>query len=437
MSEILCPCCGAASPAEALFCMRCGEPIKCKNCGAGILANARACIKCGALIPQREPNDRQFGEMGLVPPGYNRLRVREKADSYSYDADFVFSDIFAQQTGTGEVIAQLGGIGERASSSRPVSPRPGAAHGVVEVAEQTLTVPQLVAGPDSGEPPSGEAPAGQNGVVSAEVRAIHTVFDEDDGKLTLQVPDLKAVSQTDYTLRLVHMFLYARKVLFSETSTTRGEIFEVTEFANLPRENVSVYLNRDGGMEKAPNGESLSLNLSGLDHARKCLNEIMDPAVPPGKWTPSTKARSAPRARKAAKRSDAPIDADEMATLVAHPETQALVRDIPHERFTDLPILDQVIVALYGFNKARLEDEVYYGAMAQYLFDAFDIKVSSESIRSSLRTALSHRNKYILHKDKEGYRITQSGIRYVETSLRGKGGNSLLEQPELLESGNE
>jgi len=308
MGETLCPCCGGGSPDEALYCMRCGEPIKCKNCGAGILANARACIQCGTPISERESGDHQFSGGSLVPPGYNRLRVHEKADVYSYDAEFVFSDTFGQQTGTGEVVARLGGIGDRASPSRPIPQRPSTMPSVVEVDGQQSPLPQLMAGPNAAPPPSSGASTGRQDAVHPEEQAIRAVFAEHDGTLTLQLLDLKATSQTDYTLRLVHMFLYARKTLFGDPSTLRSEVYEVTEFANLPHDNVAVYLSRDGATTKSANGESLSLNLSGLEHARKCLLEIVDPAPhaypPAGKWLPSADTHVAPKSRKAAKRGD-------------------------------------------------------------------------------------------------------------------------------------
>jgi hypothetical protein len=165
-----------------------------------------------------------------------------------------------------------------------------------------------MAGPNSATPPSSGASTGRQDAVHPEEQAIRAVFAEHDGTLTLQLLDLKATSQTDYTLRLVHMFMYARKTLFGDPSTLRSEVYEVTEFANLPHDNVAVYLSRDGTTTKSANGESLSLNLSGLEHARKCLLEIVDPAPhaypPAGKWLPSADTHVAPKSRKAAKRGD-------------------------------------------------------------------------------------------------------------------------------------
>jgi hypothetical protein len=429
MSETICPCCGASSPDDAMYCMLCGEPIKCKGCGAGILANARACIRCGKLVPERDGSAQRLAGAGLVPPGYNRLAVHEKNDSYSYDADFVFSDVFGQQTGASQVISQLGGFGERASPSRPIPQRTSRTPSVVEFTEQPA-VPQLAPGPDSAAPFSTEATASKSSTMSAEERAIRTVYAEHDGKLTLQLSDLKAASQTDYTLRLAHMFIFARQILFGEQSTLRAEVYDVAGFANLPHDNVAAYLSRDSAIAKAGSGDALSLNLSGLEHARKCLMEIIDPAVPPGKWTPSAEARVAPRTRKAGKRGDAQLDDDQMAAIKDHPETQTLVTDIPHERIAELSVLDKTIVALYGLKKAGREEEVYYGVIAQYLYSVFHVKVHVDAIRSSLRTAMSNHSIYVVHKEKEGYRITPSGENHVE-ALRRQSGRIEVEHAEL------
>jgi hypothetical protein len=195
MSEIICPCCGGASPAEAFYCMVCAEPIRCKKCCTAILANARACIKCGTLIPGRDADERHIAGSGLMlPPGYNRLTVHEKDQTYSYDADFVFSDTFGQQAATGGVIAHLGGFGARAPASRPVTQYAGQPSGVVEVDEQRSSLPQLASGPNNANNGS-SVPARVTDSPTTPERAVRAVFSEHDGKLTLQVSDMKALNQ--------------------------------------------------------------------------------------------------------------------------------------------------------------------------------------------------------------------------------------------------
>lgn len=433
MNEIVCPHCGAISPEEALYCMKCSEPIRCKNCGASILADANACIKCGTLVFERESGRRRFSEAPIIPPGYNRLTVHQKAESYQYDADFVFSDTVGQQTGA--FVSHLAGFGAPASASRPIPqpPQPQMSN-VVEVANQQQAFPQLEA--DSGQTTGlgvVYSPA-HNGVMTPD-NAIREVFAERDGKLTLLQSDMKTENSTqvEYTLRLVHVFLYAHQVLLGDPNASRAEVYELTDFAGLPRENVMSYLARDSAIERK--GDALSLKMAGIEHARKCLLEIVDPLTV-GKYLPSTgSGKPTTRGKRSPKRiGDTQIEDNQMVVLVQHLETRALVQDISHDVLSDMGVLDKVIVALYGLYKAGHQEEVYYSTIATYLYDAFQIKVSTESIRSSLRTAMSHHNKYVVHKDGEGYRITPSGLNYVD-ALRVKGGNNTtVEQPELAES---
>lgn len=322
MNEIICPCCGAGSPGEGLYCMRCGEPTKCKNCGAGILASARACIQCGKLIPERESRELPLAGGALVPPGYNRLTVRQRAESFEYSADFLFSNAVGQQAGTGEFISLLAGFGDRAAASRPTPQQPGLQHKVVEVDGQQPIAAQLASASDSAASVSAGTRMVLNSKESPDERAIRSVFAEHGGRLMLQMSDLKAANQTDYALRLAHMYLYARQVLFAEQGAPRGDVYEVTDFANLNRDNVAVFLSRDNSITKGGSGDILSLNVSGVEHARKSLAEIMDPAVSAGKWTPSAEARGVPRGRKVTKRRSARISDDQMAAIVSYPATR-------------------------------------------------------------------------------------------------------------------
>jgi hypothetical protein len=298
---------------------------------------------------------------------------------------------------------------------------------VVEVDGQRPAVPQLTSGPE----PQTSLPNAAGTVTSAPATpelAIRTVFSEHDGKLTLLVQDLKAAHQKDYTQRLVHVFLYARQVIFNEMSVTRQQVYEVTEFAGLPRDNVGAYISQDNQITR--DGDMLSLKIGGLQHARKCLLEIVDPTTA-GQWLPDGEARPAGKPRKAGKRSDGQTE-DQIAAIVDNAETQALARDIPHDVVVDMTVLDKVIVTLYGLYKAGVEGEVLYNTVSEYLYRVFHHEVDGDSIGSALRRATSQNNKYVVHKEGAGYRITPSGITYVEVKYRMKAGpSSAVKQPEL------
>ena len=366
-----------------------------------------------------------------MPPGYNRFTVHQKAESYSYDADFVFSDNVAQQSG--DLIKHFAGYGEGAPPSRPIPQQGAQSSNVVEVERRPDNVPQLTSPRDFG---TSEANIDNSGHISSpdsEQAAVRRVFTEHEGKLTLRISDLKAQIQKDYIIRLVHMVLYARDVLLGESQTSRDEVFEVTDYANLPRTSVGPYISTDTNIVKSSNGVHLSLNLPGREHAQSSLAEVLDPTVPAGKWTPSADTRTPTKQSRAGKkksRLQTPME-----NIEVHKETQELKQHIPHEVISDASVLEKTVIALYGLYKAGVEGEVYYAAIADYLYKVFLSKVESESIRSALRRAENDGDKRIVNKESAGYRITPSGIKYIEQKyLANAGSNGDYKQIEMIGS---
>jgi hypothetical protein len=279
---------------------------------------------------------------------------------------------------------------------------------------------------------------GHSGAIDEEERAIRSVFTEYDGKLELKFLDIKAANQKDYVYRLVHMFLYARKVLLGMESTPRADVYDVTSFARLPKNSVSPYLSTDKNVEKNGDGTSIGLRLSAIEHARQCFREILDTAVPAGKYIPSGETKSAPKVRRVGKRSDKGLSEDKMKAVLAHPETQSLVSRLPHAILSDMAIIDKGTVALYGLRKAGVEGSIYYVAMSDYLHKVFRVSLPTESLRKSFRKATGAKEakaKHIVFKLGEGWQITPSGEKYVEGKLQPAGSAEAgIEQAELAES---
>lgn len=401
-----------------MFCQRCGEPIRCQSCGAALLADARACIQCGTHIPGRDSADSRFAHAGGVAPGYNRLTVREKSDSYSFDADFVFTNEFGGQAGVSDVIANLGGFGERAANSRPTSSRPAQSKVVVESVQQQPTTPQLTSGANNASHTAAPIePDSDTGPMTAK-RAIQEVFMQQDGKLILKVADLKASSQKDYTFRLVHIYIFARMTLFGETSIHRVDLYDVTDYAGLARDNVQSYIAQDPLISR--DGDSLSFKVGGVQHAEKTLLDIVSSDAP-GLWPPSADSLTASRSKKIQRRSsNSRADDETIAKVLEHPETKALVVDIPHSVIVGMGVMDKTIVALYGLHRAGIEGEVHYPLVEAYLYSIFDTSVKAKTIGNTLRDATPPASNYFVRRPGGGYRITQSGSEYVESKFRSK-----------------
>ncbi|HEX6544562.1 MAG TPA: hypothetical protein VF040_22575, partial [Ktedonobacterales bacterium] len=167
-----------------------------------------------------------------------------------------------------------------------------------------------------------------------------------------------------------------------------------------------------------------SFKLGGEDHAVKTLTEIVSSDTP-GQWPPSGDASSAAKPKKTARRStSSKADEETIAKVLDHPETKALVVDIPHNAITGMTVVDKAIVALYGLHKAGIGSEVFYSVISNYLYSVFHTTVTADQIGSALRHLTPPADKYIVHKKDAGYRITPSGSEYIEKTYRSSSGNN-------------
>jgi hypothetical protein len=423
MSEIVCPCCGAASPDAAKYCQNCGQPIICKGCGAAILAGARACIKCGTLIQERANTDVVLVGNMAVPPGYNHLVVHERHDAYSYDADFLVSNELAQQGG--DFISNL--VGARVRNVHEGGSPAESSHmpSTVEMAASKLSIPQLSSAP--GQPPAElEATSHTESAPDDPEQALASIFRVENENLVLVRRDMKAGTQQEYTYRLVHLTLYAYQVLLHQTSVHRSDVMDVTEFAGLVSKNVFSYLARDT-QNITRNNDEWKLKLGGIEHARDAALQVVDPTIK-GTWLPSTEGSATVRPRKAhMQASDSQKADNDVAVYVSHEATQALAADIPHDKIASMTHLQKALVALYGLRKSGHLGEVLPATMARYLYSAFHVASTGDELRYALKQAVARKDANVAHRDR-GYHITPSGERHVDDVLRTKG-----TQPTLLD----
>ena len=191
MSEMMCPRCNGQSPENALYCQQCGQPLRCKNCQAQLLPAARACIQCGQLITERSNSEQFYVGMGIVPPGYNRLKLHETPDIR--DLDLVVSN---------EAIEQIRDFFPPLVGNRPLG-RPN-----ITVDRQTQQQTDLVEVPSEVPPSQPQLPAISSHPIASN-KGIWEIFRDHEGRLTQERCDLKAASKRDYIIRLAHLYLYA------------------------------------------------------------------------------------------------------------------------------------------------------------------------------------------------------------------------------------
>lgn len=401
MSEMICSRCNGQSPENALYCQRCGQPLRCKNCQAQLLPTARACIHCGQLIPERS-NSEQFA-VGIVsvPPGYNRLKMHETPDVrdldliVSNDAIEHIRDFFPPLVGNRPTGRQKSSLDQQTQQQA----------GLVEVAsEEPFPQPQLPA-------------VASRPVASHE--GIGEIFRDHDGRLKQERRDLKATSRRDYIIRLAHLYIYARYLLGDE-KVPRDDVFNILDEAGVKDNHRSAYIHESG--IRSGENETLWLTLDGREQAKQFLAEALDTQSAEG-WPKGAESHSVGnRAKKPAKKGSEPrSNIDTVVTeWVSHEMTRTLVETIPHSTIVNLPLLDKALLALYGIYRAGSEQEVPIASIAKYLYDAFEVQVESQALSTAFykaRQEKTQKTSYVNFVEGLGYKITPSGRKYIEESL--------------------
>ena len=414
MSEIQCPICNAQSPENALFCQNCGQPLKCQGCGANLLPTARACIQCGKHIPERSNNDQFQVGMSVVPPGYNRLKFHEAYAADVRDLDLTVSDHAITQIGAyiGDLMPSLMGTHLKGQKGSAVDHHSQKQPDTVEVSSDT-------------PPPQPQLPAALHSKSSehSPEQGIWDIFlKTGDGGLKQDIPTLKANSKRDYTIRLVYLFLYA-KLLLGEESVSRTDVYTMLDDVGLKDGNTANNISLAKGISSDGN-ETLRLNFGGRQAAQQYIKDVFNPDLT-DVWYPGADIRSSStRGKKQNKKSadqQNTVDAD-VARWALQEGSNALVDKVQHEKVSGLPIMDKLLLALYGISEAGIKREVPVAAIIKYLYKAFKIEVKSNSVSKKIyeeRRGKTTKASYFTY-DGHGYEITPSGRNYIENLLNLK-----------------
>lgn len=76
---MLCPRCQTENPAQARFCMNCGNPLvrQCANCRANLAPGARFCMACGEpVLPQTPADEARFSRLAASTPEPLQQKIR-------------------------------------------------------------------------------------------------------------------------------------------------------------------------------------------------------------------------------------------------------------------------------------------------------------------------------------------------------------------------
>jgi hypothetical protein len=399
---------------NALYCQRCGQPLRCKNCQAQLLPTAHACIQCGQLIPER--SNSELFDVGIVsvPPGYNRLKFHETYAADVRELDVTISDHAITQIGgyIGDLIPSLMGTRLKGHTNSSANYQQQKQPDLVEVTSEIQSPqPQLPA----------SVPQSASSEHSSE-QGIWEIFRNHEGRLTQERLDLKAASKRDYIIRLAFLYIYARWLL-NEEKVPRDDVFRILDDAGVKDTNRSRYIYESG--IRSDESDTLRLSLEGRTRAQQYILEVLDSQGAEG-WLPGPQARpTTSRVKKPNKKSTERHSDTEaiIAEWVSHEGTKALVNAIQHSTIINLSTLDKSLLALYGIYMVGTEQEVPIASIVTYLYDAFEIKVEPSALSTAFykaRKGKTSKTSYVNFREGEGYKITPSGREHVENLLNLK-----------------
>ncbi len=399
MSEFVCPHCGIQPPENALYCQGCGHAVRCQKCHAVLLALARACTQCGNLITEAQPSNQFHSGTAMVPPGYNRLRLHETPNVR--DVDLLLSDNAIEQIKDflPPFINARSGINKHSDS------------------QQESKQPDIVEAPPEVPPSQPQLPAASPQLGPDRRQEIWQIFREHEGKIRQEISDLKAKGKKNYTIRLLHLYLYARLQL-GEEKVPRSEVYEFLDDAGVRDNNLSNYISRENGITSE--GCDLRLNQAGRNKAQQYIEDALKTDSAEG-WYPGSATKSANRRTKrtSTKRSDKQKKSNsKIVDWTSHESTKLLADSIHHRSISTMNILNKSLFGLYGISKIEAIKGILPNTIAKYLYDVFQIHLSRDSIRKALIGATKKSPPYVSHLEGSGYRITNTGIEYIEDLIK-------------------
>lgn len=400
MSEMICSRCNALSPQNTAYCQQCGQQLLCKNCQAPIPKDTRFCGQCGQQISERSSNEQVFIDAAATPPGYSRFKMRETADSREFD--YMVAN---------EAIEPMSDFISLITENRPLGMR----RKPVDDNSQHANLVEVTSVAPSNQPQLPAAESTKLLTEQLEEKRLWEIFSERDGKLVQERLDLKVTGIKDYVIRLASLYLYTQAYRGIE-SVPREEVFKILEEANVKDSNTSTYI-YSSGIRLDKEGKTLRLTSEARGRAQQYITEIFNPDVPDG-WHPSNPTRPTNgRAKRTVKKSGERRRTSETVVpgWIANETTQELKKKYTQDVLGKLPLEERALFGLYVLSKAGVTTEVQPTQLSNYLFDAFDLKVSADSIR--FKKALNKKPEHVLRRDGEGYRITGSGTTYVEEIL--------------------
>lgn len=279
-----CPKCATQLPEAALFCSNYSAQVKCKQCNEALPADASFCIMCGEEVLKNK-----------VSQPMNRIKLNESRTSRSIEA--IFTDfVGGSMAETLLYFAGNSNLGPR----KPVTVRP------INPGQKSLFNADVIeeVKPSVGEEKAGEAPfelltSGSNDrpAMQSDDSFLNGLFDEEGEGWILADPELKAKNKIDFCKRLTCVFLAFRHSK-GVKPVPRQEANELMKSIGAYDGNFKAWLKDEKTLLYATEKE-LKLITPGTQFVKTILQQIQDPEIPAG-WRVGTKSKS--RKKRTAKK---------------------------------------------------------------------------------------------------------------------------------------
>lgn len=418
-----CLYCNQNLSERGLFCPSCGKQVRCRECRDVLEPNASACVMCGNPVDQGN-SSANYAHNGQNL-ALNSIRFKETDKERTFDANLTDHAVSEVSQALGQFMAIDLRQGAR---KRQIVTLPN--ENIITQPPTELPLLQLDDNRSAAERQPEQVTIDQSSQAlkhDSDDDKLRRVFRYDGAQIRLDETRLKAISKRDAVRRVTFLFLYAHD-LKGHYQIERSALNKVLQDASLYDSNARAWIKTCTDL--TIENEKITIRLTGKEQAKQILNEVLDPNVP-NEWTLGT--------RSTRSRTTQSINGDEAQEADSTTKHTQKKRGGPsrkvtewikvwkekgnqphanHLKLKDRGLLDQGIVGLWairttvGDNKGKV---VSRSDLAQFIYEAFEIKVAERSLERSLKG-----NKdYVIHVGGIRYQISPAGISYAQGIMTG------------------
>ncbi|MBW4695325.1 MAG: zinc ribbon domain-containing protein [Lyngbya sp. HA4199-MV5] len=406
-----CFSCQSNLSADDIYCPSCGIQVQCKNheCGSWLKSNARFCNVCGTSVGEGIAGTSSRQAVTLSP-AVNKLEYKDKECSLKTEFTNEVSESLGIQIGSilgtriGAKAAQRQHTYIQTTSaledSHLLLPAtvPALSESENEVTEQTVSV------------------SAKSSDASPDAESLKQIFRDKGDRFKLNDPRLKAGSKLDYARRLTYTFLFAYEELKGQDQVSCSNLNDILNDAGVYDGNTSTWLKNtpDLSIEEG----MIELRVTGREAARKVLREFSDPNIE-DKWQPGSTSRG--RGKTISKDN---VDETSAGSKSVKRKFSVVSKDVEewtknwnalalgvngHSVIKDCSVAEKGIFALWAIRRATSDAHkvVSAGRLANFLYQAFEIKVDERSIRRALKE-IANKGKVI--QVAEGFQLQPPGM---------------------------